>query len=98
MPGTTTLAAEVTNVSGHCVWMLIDDEELALPYSHFPWFKAATIQQILNVLRPTSEHLYWPDLDVDLSVESIRHPERFPLRAKSTFQPCHTPDPPPSFL
>jgi hypothetical protein len=33
MPGTTTLGAEVTNVSGHCVWMLIDDEELALPYS-----------------------------------------------------------------
>ena len=29
--------------------MLIDDEELALPYSEFPWFKAATIQQILNV-------------------------------------------------
>jgi hypothetical protein len=54
MPGTTTLAAEVANVSGHCVWMLINDEELALPYSEFPWFKAATIQQILNVLRPTS--------------------------------------------
>ena len=33
MPGTTTLGAEVTNVSGHCVWMLIDDEELALSYS-----------------------------------------------------------------
>ena len=96
MPGTTTLAAEVTNVSGHCVWMLIDDEELALPYSEFPWFKAATIQQILTVLRPTSDHLYWPDLDVDLSVDSIRHPDRFPLRAESTFHPCHTPDLPPS--
>ena len=95
MPGTTTLGAEVTNVSGHCVWMLIDDEELALPYSEFPWFKAATIQQILNVLRPSPDHLYWPDLDIDLSVESIRHPERFPLRAKSTFQPCHSPYPPP---
>jgi len=91
MPGTTTLEVEVTNVSGHCVWMLIDDEELALPYSEFPWFQAATIQQILNVLRPTSYHLCWPDLDVDLSVESIRHPERFPLRAESTCQPCHTP-------
>jgi hypothetical protein len=96
MPGTTTLAAEVTNVSGHRVSMHIDDEELALPYSEFPWFKAATIQQILTVLRPTSDHLYWPDLDVDLSVESIRHPDRFPLRAESTFHPCHTPDLPPS--
>jgi hypothetical protein len=31
MPETTTLNAEVTNVSQHCVWMLIDGEELALP-------------------------------------------------------------------
>lgn len=86
MLGSTTLEAEVTNVSRHCVWILLDDEELALPYSEFPWFKAATIQQIFNVLRPTADHLFWPDLDIDLSVESIRHPERFPLRAKSTIQ------------
>lgn len=88
MLGSTTLGAEVTNVSGHCVWILLDDEELALPYSEFPWFKSATIQQILNVVRPTADHLFWPDLDIDLSVESIRHPERFPLRAKSTLQPA----------
>jgi hypothetical protein len=33
MLGTTTLEVEVTNVSGHCVWILLDDDELALPYS-----------------------------------------------------------------
>ncbi len=88
MLGTTTLGAEFINVSGHCVWMLLGDEELALPYSEFPLFKAATIQQILNVLRPTADHLFWPDLDIDLSVESVRHPGKFPLRAKSTFQPA----------
>ena len=95
MRGTDTFAAEVTNISNHCFWIFIDDEELALPYSEFPWFKAATIQQNLHVLRPTADHLYWPDLDVDLSVESIRHPERFPLMAKSTFQQCHAPEPQP---
>jgi hypothetical protein len=31
------------------------------------------------VQRPGPEHLYWPDLDVDVAVESIEHPERFPL-------------------
>jgi hypothetical protein len=96
MPGTTTLEAEVTNVSKHCLWMLIDDEELALPYSEFPWFKAATIEQVVNVRRPTYDHLYWPELDVDLSVESIRNPDKFPLRAKSIFQPSHSPEPPPA--
>ena len=94
MTGTTTFSAEVTNVSGDCVWMLIDDEELTLPYSEFPWFKAATILQVLNVLRPTPDHLYWPDLDIDLSVESIRHPEMFPLQAKSIKLPPPHPKPP----
>jgi hypothetical protein len=94
MTGTTTFSAEVTNVSGDCVCMLIDDEELTLPYSEFPWFKAATILQVLNVLRPTPDHLYWPDLDIDLSVESIRHPEMFPLQAKSTNLPPPHPKPP----
>ncbi|MEA5421891.1 DUF2442 domain-containing protein [Synechococcus sp. CCY9202] len=75
--------------------MLIDDEELALPYSEFPWFKAATIEQVMNVMRPTADHLYWPELDVDLSVESIRNPERFPLRAKGNLQPCYSSEPPP---
>ena len=83
MHGTFTLAAEVTNVSRHCFWLLIGDEELAVPYTEFPWFKNATIEQLSDVLRPTEDHLYWPQLDVDLSVESIRAPQRFPLVSRS---------------
>jgi hypothetical protein len=33
----------------------------------------------MNVEWPSTDHLYWPDLDVDLSVRSIEHPEEFPL-------------------
>ena len=79
MHGTITLGAEVTNVSKHCLWLLLGDEELAVPFTDFPWFKKATIEQLSDVQRPTENHLYWPQLDVDLSVESIRKPESFPL-------------------
>ncbi len=82
MPGIATLAAEVTNVSKHCFWLLLDDEELAIQFSEFPWFKSATIEQLCEVERPTENHLYWPELDVDLSVDSIRNPEDFPLISK----------------
>ena len=67
MPGTIALDAEVTNISRHCLWVLVDDEELALPFSEFPWFRSATIDQVLNVVRPSGPYLYWPDLDVDPS-------------------------------
>lgn len=83
MPGTVTLAAEVTHVSRHCFWLLLADEELAVPFIDFPWFKKATIEQLSDVERPTEDHLYWPQLDVDLSVASIRSPASFPLVSKS---------------
>lgn len=79
MPGALTSQAEVTQVSKHGLWLLLGDEELFLPFTNFPWFKAATIDQLCEVEHPTEDHLYWPLLDVDLAVESIRDPAAFPL-------------------
>jgi hypothetical protein len=83
MPGTTTLAPEVTHISKHGLWLLLGEEELLLPFEQFPWFKQATIDQISQVEWPAPDHLYWPLLDVDLSVASIRDPIQFPLMAKA---------------
>jgi hypothetical protein len=66
-------------VSAKGFWLLLDERELFLPFSKFPWFREATVGQILNVSRPSAHHLYWPEIDVDLAVESIEHPERYPL-------------------
>jgi hypothetical protein len=77
------LEAEVTNISGHGFWVLLGDEELPVPYAQFPWFKQATVAQLTAVERPTENHLYWPELDVDLSVDSLRNPDAFPLVSKS---------------
>ena len=82
MPGTGTFPAEVSHVSRHGLWLLADDEELLLPFEQFPWFKNATIEQIMTVERPTADHLYWPLLDVDLALQSVRDPASFPLIAK----------------
>jgi hypothetical protein len=82
MPGSATSAAEVTNISKHGFWMLIDGDELFLPFDEFPWFKQATVEAILRLERPSQGHLYWPVLDIDLAVDSIKHPERYPLTSK----------------
>jgi hypothetical protein len=82
MLGNHTSVAELTNVSKHGFWILLGDEELHLPFEHFPWFKSATIEQISNLEWPNEKRLYWPMLDIDLSVDSIRHPENFPLVSK----------------
>ncbi len=74
---------EVTNVSQHGFWVLVVGHEFFLPFKKFPWFKEASVAQLLNVELPHPTHLYWPDLDVDLSVESIEFPERFPLVSRA---------------
>jgi hypothetical protein len=79
MPGSVISEAEVTNISRHGFWLLLGDEELLLSFEQFPWFKKASVAQIVNVERPTPDHLYWPSLDIDLSVSSIRRPGDFPL-------------------
>ena len=75
-------AIEVSLVSNQGFWLLAEDEELFLSYADFPWFKEATIAQITNVERPSADHLYWPSLDIDLSVASVRDPSKFPLISK----------------
>lgn len=80
--GNNTLGPEVTNVSQHGFWLLLGREELFLPFEQFPWFRDAPIGKVVHVEQPSAQHVYWPELDIDLSVESIRHPERFPLVAR----------------
>ena len=85
--GKRTSDVEITNVSKHGFWLLIGDKERFVAFDQFPWFRDAPIGHVLNVELPSSHHLYWPDLDVDIAVESIDHPERFPLVSKVRSNP-----------
>ncbi len=68
--GKLTLNAEVTNVSSHGFWLHIAGKERFLPFEQFPWFRDATISQLTKVKLISPRHLHWPDLDIDLSVDS----------------------------
>ena len=85
-------SAEVSNVSTNGFWLLIGEKERFLPFEEFPWFREARIRELVNVELQSANHLYWPDLDIDLAVDSIDHPERYPrisrLRANKTLQPA----------
>jgi hypothetical protein len=78
IPGFATLEVAATHISKHGFWVLLGTEELPVPDSEFPWFKADTVEQSFAVERQTENHLYWPRLDIDLSVESLRKSEAFP--------------------
>jgi hypothetical protein len=79
MHGASTSEIEVSLVSSKGFWLLLGDEELFVSYAEFPWFKQVTVEAITTVERPSADHLYWPLIDVDLAVNSIRNPAAFPL-------------------
>jgi len=78
--GISTSEPEVTHVSGNGLWLLAGGREYFLSFEDFPWFKDASIGKISNVEQASEGHFYWPELDIDLGIDSIEHPERFPLK------------------
>lgn len=84
--GKPTSGAEVTNITRFGIWMLVRGEEKFLSFENFPWFRNAIVEQVYAVELPSEHHLFWPELDIDLAVGSIDHPERFPLVSKSAEQ------------
>jgi len=81
-PGKNISVVEVTHISSNGVWILAGDKELFMSYADFPWFKDVPVAKIINVEESQAGHFHWPDLDVDLTVDIIEHPERYPLKAK----------------
>jgi hypothetical protein len=62
--------------------MLINYEEVFPAFEDFPWFRDAADKEELHVDMPSQNHLCRPDPDIDLDVESVFHPERYPLISK----------------
>ena len=77
--GTSTSKVEVVHISSHGFWLYLQDHEYFLPFDEFPWFKDAKIKEIQNVKLLHSHHLFWPELDVDLELESLSQLEQYPL-------------------
>ena len=73
--GIATSGIEVTNISGHGVWLLVGDRELFMSYDDFPWLRDAPVGKVLHVEQPGPVHFYRPDLDVDVGLETIENIE-----------------------
>jgi hypothetical protein len=82
--GKGTFDIEVTAVSDRGITVRLDKKDHFLDYSEFPWFKGAPKKHVLNARRPSEDHLVWPDLEVELELESVISPERYPLIASQS--------------
>ena len=78
--GTSTSAVEILNISTQGIWLYVKGREYFLSHKEFPWFREARLSQISKVALRHGHHLHWPDLDVDLEIDSLEHTEHYPLK------------------
>lgn len=72
--------AEIQNISHQGIWILVNNEEFFMSFTEFPWFLKATVEQIYALKLFHNKHLHWPELDIDIDIDSLKHPEAYPLK------------------
>lgn len=69
---------EVTRVSSRGIWLKAHQQKFFLSYYDFPWFKNKSVQALLHVEEPLPGQFYWPELNLNLAMETLRAPHRHP--------------------
>jgi hypothetical protein len=81
-PGTSLLVS-VENITPFGIWLYVKEKEYFLSYQDYPYFKSQILNSIQNVQLLHGFHLFWPDLDVDLEIDNLENPEKYPLKYKA---------------
>ena len=79
-------SASVENISPFGIWLLVKGMEYFLSYESYPYFKDQTLRAIQSVQLLHGYHLYWEDLDVDLEIDNLENPEKYPLKSKAAIK------------
>lgn len=80
--GRSTFPVSIAGISARGFWLSLGERKLFVAYAAFPWFRDFTVRELAAVKRPAAGHLRWPVFDLDIEVEALEHPDRFPLIEK----------------
>jgi hypothetical protein len=81
------ISVSVENITPSGIWLYVKDTEYFLSYEDYPYFQDQVLRAIQDVQLLHGYHLYWPQLDVDLEIDNLEHPEKYPLRSAVTPRP-----------
>ena len=68
--------AQITSIEQDGFWLLTEEGEFFVPFERYPTFRKA--KQIFH-FEQDDDAFYWPDLDIDIELDALKHPERYPL-------------------
>ena len=79
---TNSISVDVLMINDRGIMISVQGQDYFLSYNRVPWMRDATINEVLDVQMSGKNAIEWPKLDVDLEVDSLKHPERYPLLIK----------------
>jgi hypothetical protein len=75
-------SVSVENITPFGIWLFVKGKEYSLNYEDYPYFRDQILSAIQDVQLLHGHHLYWPQIDVDLEIDNLEHPEKYPLKYK----------------
>ena len=76
----TSVSVLMINDKG--IMLSVKGNDYFISYNRMPWIKNASITDALNVQMSGRNAIEWPTLNIDLEIDSLKHPERYPLIMK----------------
>ena len=76
------ISVNVLMINAQGIMISVGGQDFFLSYNRIPWMREASIKDVLDVQMCGNEAIEWPSLDIDLEIDSLRHPERYPLLIK----------------
>jgi hypothetical protein len=60
------------------------EKDYYVSFDRLPWFRDAKISDVINVSMLGEDAIRWDALDIDLEIDSLKFPERYPYVMKRT--------------
>jgi hypothetical protein len=76
------ISVSVENITSLGVWLYVKGKEYFLDYETYPYFKHQPVDAIQDVKLLHGFHILWPALDVDLEIDNLENPEKYPIKNK----------------
>ena len=75
-------SVNVRSIMPDGILISVQGKDYYLSFNRLPWFRDAKLSDIMNVSMIGDEGIRWDALDVDLEIESLKYPEKYPLVMK----------------
>ncbi|MDR3267313.1 MAG: DUF2442 domain-containing protein [Tannerella sp.] len=81
---TKNTSVNVLSIMPEGIFLSVFDKDYFVSFNRLPWFRNAKVSDIMNVSLCGRDGIRWDALDIDLEIESLIHPEKYPLLMKRT--------------